>query len=176
VPTINIPQEQENSPKKRGWGTFLFGSLDSPSNNSRDFYNNVRNRPIGSAFPLTNTAFPLKNNFNNTRRRNNKPFHAPPPPKNNTKRNRTIMVPRNPPAYPFPPRPYRAPPLPQTGLEYLNNLNKPKKPEPPLYAINNTRKKTRYPPRGYAPRMTRNNQPGINWEYYYPQETNPNTY
>ena len=85
------------------------------------------------------------------------------------------MIPRNPPAYPFPPRPYHAPPPLKTGLEYLENFYNPKKPGP-LYAINNTRKKTRYPPRGYAPRMTRNNRPGINWEHYYPQGTNPNTY
>jgi hypothetical protein len=194
APTINIPQEQRNSPKKRGWGTFLFGSLDSPTNNSRVSHNNVRNG--------TRSAFPLTNSFNNTRRNNkplhapppllphrnntrrtNKPLYAPPPPprRNNTKRNRIIMVPRNQPVYPYPPRPYHAPPPPsynkyQTGLEYLKNLNKPKKPDPPLYAINNTRKKTRYPPRGYAPRMTRNNRPALNWEHYYPQGTNPNTY
>jgi hypothetical protein len=134
-PTINIPQEQEPK-KKRGWGTFLLGSLDSPRNNSKVSYNDLRNGPIGSMFPVTNrfrnTRKPIRPVGPNEpllpcRRGKNKPLHAPPPSLlNTTRRNRVLQIlSKSPPIS-----------LSQSGFEYLNNNNNSPVPERPPYPSN----------------------------------------
>jgi hypothetical protein len=197
-PTVILPQVQKSSPKERGWWTFFLGSRDSPSirNNERVPHNNLRNGPIGSAFPITNRlnnitlyAPPPPRNTTGTAA---KPLHAPPPSWNKTRRNHRVrsILSKNPVALPalprLPPRGYDAqplplPPPPPPPTNPFENMLKPQPPPPRFSLLNTTRKNTVYPPRGYAPRITKNNRPGnnrsaINWEHYYPQGTNPKTY